>query len=97
MTPQSRLTSDQPLRVLTPELRDRLQRATHATRALAAKGYRVIRQDLRLNSRLRPLLVVVNGDEKLRADLTQIAGHATPSGMAVVGKFLDVDLCLKAD
>lgn len=91
---QSTLSSDQPLKVLTPTLRDRLQAATYATRVLAASHYRVSYQDLRLQSDRRPVLTVANHDERLRAELQHIKIERHGKGRAVIGQFLDVDLCL---
>lgn len=90
----STLTSDQPLRVLTPTLKQRLEAATAAQRELKLLGYHVHHQDLRLVSDKRPLLTVANGDENLRSRLRQIAIRSVDGSRAVIGRFLDVDLCL---
>jgi hypothetical protein len=91
---QSTLSSDQDFKVLTPSLREKLRAAAYATRVLAKSGYRVVRQDLRINTTRRPVLTVCNGNEQLLDDLTQIAREPTPEGMVVIGRFLDVDLRL---
>lgn len=90
----STLESDRPLRVLSARLRERLAVVTHATRCLAASGYRVTRQDLRLDGAQRPLLYVANADEALRDDFTQIARQLVGGQLCLVARYLDVDVCI---
>jgi hypothetical protein len=88
------MPADRPLKVLTPDLAERLTAVNAAWRLLVPAGYRPINQDLRLGSNKRPLLFLPHGDEALRNRLREIAVLIdTEDGTrAVVGRLLDVDV-----
>ena len=88
----SQLIADQPMRVLTRDLGDRLQAVTDALRHLDA-DLPLVEQQLRQGTRQRPLLVFRSGGERLREKLTQIAVMTLDGQRCLVGKFRGVDLC----
>jgi hypothetical protein len=89
----SPLQSDQELRVLNTSLSARLVTVNEAHRALSARGYHLVRQDLRLGTAKRPLLTLDRGNEDLRSELSQIRTGIGDDGAFVMGKFMDVDVC----
>lgn len=92
MNAASQLISDQPMRVLTRDLGDRLQAVTDALRHLD-RDLPLLQQQLRQGSKRRPLLVLRFGNEQLRAQLTQVAVMTINDRRCLVGKFRGVDLC----
>ncbi len=88
MNTASTLISDQPPRVLTPQLREKLAAVTEAQRALAVLGSRVLQQDLRLGTSKRPLLTLDGAGSKVRPLLKAIARIDG----ARVARFMDVDV-----
>lgn len=83
---------EQPLKILNNSLRERLDLANAAHRALSVRGYSIIRQALRRDTKKPPLLILARGDEELRAYLTQIYTATSDDGCTIVGRFMDVDV-----
>ncbi len=82
--------SDQPLKILTPDLTDRIRVANKARQALIEAGYQVVRQDLR--ARARPVLEVASVDAELKR-LFVSARRITVNGRELMcGRFGAVDL-----
>lgn len=88
----STLLSDKPLSILNSRLSERLDLVNGIKRELAAGGYRIVAQDLRLASSKRPLLRLERGDEALREKLSQIAFNQDEHGRYIVGRFRGVDV-----
>lgn len=82
-----------PLRVLTPDLSDRLTAVTEAWRALKQAGYQPTNQDLRLGTNKRPLLMLARGDARLQTKLSGVAIRINEDGLrSFVGRLVTVDV-----
>lgn len=90
----STLSSDQPPRVLTSQLRDALAIVNTATRQLHERGWRVAGQDLRIGTGKRPLLHIQPGPDALPLHTTQIATRVERGEVLRLGKFGAVDVAM---